>query len=112
MINTVYLWLHINKPTVLVLTIFLFVGALYFPISMLSNEQKLVSGIVKGKGYTSTYTGNHGYMQIKLESGMAVNLPLPHNKTLKSGDEVCLSQTERMFFGPPIYALKYARSCS
>ncbi|RPB33128.1 hypothetical protein CYQ91_22940 [Vibrio diabolicus] len=110
--NPIRLWFHVNKSIIVTLTVFLLIGLLYFPLSMLTSNEKLVSGVVSGRGFNATGTGSKSFIQIKLKSGLSVNISGTQHILLKSGDEVCLNRIERLFIGTPEYVFRYVGNCT
>ncbi len=110
--NSIRLWFHVNKSIIVTLSVFLLIGFLYFPLSMLTSNEKLVTGVVSGRGFNATITGSKSFIQIKLKSGLLVNISGSQNIMLKSGDDVCLNRIERLFIGSPEYVFRYAGNCT
>ncbi|MGD8113257.1 hypothetical protein [Vibrio sp. TRT 17S01] len=89
MIKMVATWFHMNQKTITIFAVFLVIGLLYFPLSKLADGDELVTGLVSGRGYVSTQTGNVGYVRVSLvnsHSHQLIRIGEPEFIFQKAGD--------------------------
>ncbi|EGQ9303570.1 hypothetical protein [Vibrio vulnificus] len=115
MIKMVATWFHLNQKAITIFAVFLVIGLLYFPLSKLVDGGELVTGLVSGRGYVSTQTGNVGYVRVSLvnsHSHQLIRIGEPSHIYLEKGDMVCLKRLKRLFIGEPEFIFQKAGDCT
>ncbi|MGR2871122.1 hypothetical protein ABMX66_23180, partial [Vibrio vulnificus] len=114
-IKMVATWFHLNQKAITIFAVFLVIGLLYFPLSKLVDGGELVTGLVSGRGYVSTQTGNVGYVRVSLvnsHSHQLIRIGEPSHIYLEKGDMVCLKRLKRLFIGEPEFIFQKAGDCT